>query len=259
MPWAARRRFIITFAFVAIVAALAISWIFRAFYTVATCVDGVQNQGEQGVDCGGPCQYICAYQALKPKIVFTRAFFSGTKTVGVAALITNQNATIAAKDVPYTVTLYGENQVFVHRVTGTVDLPAGATVPVYVPGVSVGNQQTIRAFLEIEDTAPTWFTLRTDPRPHLTTANAVLGGTPDLPRIDAPITNDTAVSLTDVKVIVFVSNTRGDVIAASQTILPDLPARGSATATFTWGSAFSETPATIEVFPVLPLPAPLES
>ena len=24
-----------------------------------TCYDGIQNQGEQGVDCGGPCQSVC--------------------------------------------------------------------------------------------------------------------------------------------------------------------------------------------------------
>ena len=25
-----------------------------------TCYDGVKNQGEQGIDCGGPCQAACA-------------------------------------------------------------------------------------------------------------------------------------------------------------------------------------------------------
>ena len=31
--------------------------------SVATCLDGIQNQGEDGKDCGGPCS-ACGMQSL---------------------------------------------------------------------------------------------------------------------------------------------------------------------------------------------------
>ena len=35
----------------------------KEFAVTATCTDKIQNQGEEGIDCGGPCPYACE----KPK------------------------------------------------------------------------------------------------------------------------------------------------------------------------------------------------
>jgi hypothetical protein len=36
-----------------------INTINQMYGCTATCADGIQNQGEEGVDCGGPCRRIC--------------------------------------------------------------------------------------------------------------------------------------------------------------------------------------------------------
>ena len=81
-----------------------------------------------------------------------------------------------------------------------------------------------------------------------------LDGASSTPRIDAVLGNGSVTALVSVPVVVVVHDSGGKVIAASQTIVPSIPAQGQATATFTWNAPFPGIPATIEVVPVIPLP-----
>jgi hypothetical protein len=253
MNWAARRRFIILLIIGVVVTAFLAILSISVFYKAPSCSDGIQNQDESGIDCGGPCAYLCIEQMRTPTVLFTKALPASLGHTDVIASIENRNVA-AAKGVPYKVTLYGANQVFVQEVTGTVDLPPSSTVPVYVQGISSGNQKVLRAFLTIAPTAPQWFTSKSYQRGVVTVANTTLAGTADAPRIDATLVNASVTAFNNVQVVVIVHDTLGDVLAASQTIVPSISTQGQATATFTWNRAFLSTPATIEVVPVIPLP-----
>ncbi|MFA6503223.1 MAG: hypothetical protein WCT45_03155 [Candidatus Paceibacterota bacterium] len=253
MNWAARRRLIILLIIGAIIVAFFAVLSISIFYKAPSCSDGVQNQEEAGVDCGGPCAYLCQEGQRPPTVLFTKALQTSVGHTDVIASVENANAA-AAKGVPYSVVLYGANSLFIQEVTGTIDLPPMSKVPVYVVGIPSGKQKVVRAFLTIEPTAPKWFVLNDDARSQLSVTNTTLGGTEDAPRVDATVTNAGVAAFDTVQVVVLVHDTKGDVIAASQTIVPLVPAQGQATATFTWNSAFPSAPATIEVVPVLPLP-----
>ncbi|KKU42980.1 MAG: hypothetical protein UX56_C0001G0015 [Candidatus Azambacteria bacterium GW2011_GWD2_46_48] len=46
-----------------------------AFRSPASCFDKIQNQGEEDIDCGGPCATACEEKELKPlEIFFQRKF-----------------------------------------------------------------------------------------------------------------------------------------------------------------------------------------
>jgi hypothetical protein len=164
------------------------------------------------------------------------------------------NATAAAKNVPYKITLYGDHEALIQEVTGTIDLPPSSTVPVLLLGAQSGRQKVTQAFLTIDSAAPKWFAMPSDSRVKPVVSNTSLGGAANAPRIDAVLSNASAADMTNVQVIIFVHDAQGEVIAASQTILPTIPAQGQTTATFTWSSAFRSVPSTIEVIPVIPLP-----
>ena len=135
---------------VAFVAVLSIS----IFYKTPTCSDGVQNQGEASVDCGGPCPYLCTDQVRAPTVLFTQAIDNGNGRVDIVASIENRNATAAAKNVPYTATLYTAQGTIAREISGVLDLPPSATVPLYLPGVLSGVGTVTRAFLTIDPSAP---------------------------------------------------------------------------------------------------------
>ena len=49
-------------------------WIYQSTRPVLTCFDKIQNQDEEGVDCGGKCQILCRADSIKP-IVYWQRFF----------------------------------------------------------------------------------------------------------------------------------------------------------------------------------------
>ena len=254
MSWAARRRFIILLIVGAIVVAFLAIVSIATFYQTQSCSDERQNQDEVGIDCGGPCPYLCTIEQQPPTVLFTKTIRNGTERIDVIASIENKNATAAAKNVPYSITLYGTDQTLIQQVSGVLDLPPGATVPVYVPGVTSGNQKIANAFLEIASSSPQWFKMATDSRIIPIVSNTTLGGSTAAPRITAILTNSSVTALSNVQAIVFVRDAQNDVIAASKTVVPTIPAQGQATATFTWNGAFSSQATSVQVVPIIPLP-----
>jgi len=254
MSWAARRRFIILLIIGAIIVAFFASVLTATFYKTPSCSDGVQNQNEAGIDCGGPCAYLCTALVQPPTILFTKAIQNNEGRTDIVAEIENKNVNAAAKNVPYRITLYDTGQALIQEVSGIIDLPPGIRVPIYVPGIASGKQTVIRAFLTIDPLSPQWFVMTAAERSVPIVSNTTLGGTTAAPRIEAVLTNSTVNAFTNVQVIVLVHGEQKDVIAASRTIVPRIPAQGQATATFTWNDAFLSAPASIEVVPIIPLP-----
>ncbi|MGB7957707.1 MAG: hypothetical protein WCF77_02590 [Minisyncoccia bacterium] len=76
---------------------------------VPSCFDNVQNQGETGVDCGGPCAKVClpAATASITSIGTVRIFSPLAGHATVIAQLENANSDLAAASFDYVVTLYG--------------------------------------------------------------------------------------------------------------------------------------------------------
>ncbi len=254
MSWAGRRRFIILSILGAVVLAIAAVTIIATLHHTPSCTDGIQNQGEQGVDCGGPCPYLCSANENPPTVLFTALVGNGQGRTDVIAEIENKNTDAAAKNVPYTIALYNASHVLVRDISGSVDLAPGATVPVYLPGVESGTHTVTSAFLSIDPAEVHWYRLASDPRIVPQVSNVVVAATSTAPLITATLDNPSTDLLTQVLAIVLVHDERGNVIAASQTIVPTIPPLGSATATFAWNVPFQGTAITTEVIPVIPLP-----
>jgi hypothetical protein len=253
MSWAARRRFIILFIIGATSAAFLAVVLIATLTEAPSCSDGARNQGEDEIDCGGPCPYLCAAFMQPPKVLFTRAISNGAERTDIIASVENKNPAAAAKDVPYKVQV-SAGKFVLREVSGTLDLPPGATVPVFIPGIFSGKQKAATAFLDIVPSSTQWFSMDAGSRVVPLVSDPRQSGTPDAPRIEATLTNPGAATLANVRAVVLVRNASADVIAASETVVPAIPAFGTATAVFTWNNAFSDTPASIEVVPIIPLP-----
>jgi hypothetical protein len=77
-----------------------------------SCFDGIQNEGEQGIDCGGPCAKLCIPSTIQLiSLLGTAHVFSpiaGHATF--LAQIENANSGFAASSFDYTVTFYGPDE-----------------------------------------------------------------------------------------------------------------------------------------------------
>jgi hypothetical protein len=253
MSWAGRRRLIILLIIGGVVVALLAIVLSSVLYKAPSCFDGIQNEGETGIDCGGPCAP-CASQEEAPTVLFTKAVSNGQGRIDVVAEIENKNGNAAAQNVSYTITLYGTGQTLIGQASGTVDLPPSATVPIFVPGLASGNPTISGAFLTLNSPSIDWISMSSNSLVVPTVSTPQLGGTVSAPSITASLMNASPLPMTNIRAIVLVHDSSGDVIAASATVVPRVPAQGSATAFFNWNGPFVGTPALIEVIPVIPLP-----
>jgi hypothetical protein len=74
-----------------------------------SCFDNVQNEGEQGVDCGGPCAKLCIPSSIQPisTLGAVRVFPLPGGNITILAQLENANSDYAASSFNYAVTLYG--------------------------------------------------------------------------------------------------------------------------------------------------------
>lgn len=79
-----------------------------------SCSDGIQNQGEAGVDCGGPCS-ACPWQLQNElEVISAKAIKTQENYFDLVAKIKNQNKDAGAKSFSYAFNLYdsGNNLIF---------------------------------------------------------------------------------------------------------------------------------------------------
>jgi len=254
MSWATKRRLIILCIVGASFGALFALLSFATLYKAPSCVDGLQNQDETGIDCGGGCAYLCSAAMQPPTVLFTKILDNGTGRTDVLASIENKNQNSATREIPYRVTLFDANQVLIQEVRGVLELPPGTTIPLFIPGIAVGKQTVTKAFLTLDDSQVKWYTLSSSDRVLPVVVDTKDVGTETQPRIEATLQNTSVTPLRDVSTLILVHDVRGQVIAVSETLIPLIPAQGEAKATFTWNGSFTGVPAVFEVIPRVPLP-----
>lgn len=247
------RRRLIIIGIIAAVIALALGvFYFAAIHVPPSCTDRKQDQGEEGVDCGGPCAYLCTASEAPPSARFARALSPVPGRIDVIAYIDNPNADAAAKALPYTIELYDSSNAIVAKKEGTVDLPPAATVPVFVPAIASGSASSTRAFITFDAPAHLWYRSTGDRLvPQVGDALLALG---DAPRITAEATNPGTATLQDVAFVATIFDASGNAIAASHTVVPAIAPRATVPLVFTWPSAFGGAVSRIEILPVASLP-----
>ena len=108
---------------------------------VPTCYDGIQNQGEQGVDCGGPCAIACvpanvsAISTVGPVYVFV-----GDSThVTLLAQVQNTNVGFAVPSFNYRFDLFTASNTLVQSVSGQSFMYSGELKWLLAPNVAVAQ------------------------------------------------------------------------------------------------------------------------
>lgn len=115
----------------------------------ATCFDGIQNQGENGVDCGGPC-ISCELKGLEIVVNKVRFFPAGNYQVNVIAEATNPSINYAAR---FHYNLYIANRFGLRMrvVDGTTVILPSETKYLVVPAIDVNYRDIGAAKLVVRE------------------------------------------------------------------------------------------------------------
>jgi hypothetical protein len=107
-----------------------------------SCFDGIQDQGEQGIDCGGPCARPCASVNVQPIVPLGGvSFFSPVPGIESALVkLENANASSGASSFDYTIMLYGaDGSTTAASVQGSSFIYPNEVKYIVVPRVSVAT------------------------------------------------------------------------------------------------------------------------
>ncbi len=222
----------IVFAFFGIVA---FGIYHQATNVAATCFDHKQNEGEAGVDCGGPCSNYCSYQLTDPVVEWVRVFPVTPGIVHAVAYIRHGYPIAAAQHVGYEFKLYDDQNNLLADRTGTTFLGTAGTTAIVETLIPINPNSTVSVArfsfidpLSWQKVSPLFSqaVINTD---H-TLIESFEAGT----RLTAVLQNQSRLNFSNLDVVALFYDKDGNTITASKALLPSLPALQSQTVYFTW-------------------------
>lgn len=119
------KQFLFASFYILLVAAI-VYGIFNIYHVDPTCYDKVQNQGEEGIDCGVVCNVLCDAQPLPFQIKSTHLLRSGEGYDFVAEVF-NPNSLYGAREVVFEVIYKDANEREIVRRPGIFYILPGQT------------------------------------------------------------------------------------------------------------------------------------
>lgn len=246
--WGTRRRNLIITIFLCGVFVLIAITSFNFFYKDPNCFDGKQNQGETGIDCGGPCALLCPHETVAPLVKWNRYFEVVPGIYNAVAYIENQNPHAKTENVNYKFTLFDDKNVILAENYGSVDLRPAEIIPVIADAMNTGRMIPSRMTFEI-DREVVWH--RAEQRPRLIRLkNEQLFYDNRAPRVSAELENTSHFPVKNIKLIVILYNNEGNAVGVSRTMVEEILSNQIRNVLFTWPQDFSSTVSRFEIFPL---------
>lgn len=251
MSWSARRQLLIIFILLFVFGGGTFSYYYFFVKTPASCFDGRQNQGESGIDCGGPCSAICESEVIPLSVEWTRPFKLQDGKYDVAAMVENRNISFGISKFAFTFSTFDENNVHITDKSGTVFINPNEKVLIFTSELDSGKRSVARAFLEFSDNIKEQGWARVgdiSEKPRLSVENErVVEG--DTPRLYADILNSSPYDIKNIEVSAVVYDENDNAIAASKTLVNILAQGSKQPVVFTWPAPFSAKWKRVDILP----------
>jgi hypothetical protein len=235
IPWGIKRQ-LSAFAVFATVVLVIVAGIVYFFRPEPTCFDDKQNQGEDRVDCGGPCSP-CAQDVKDLAVLWSRVLIVKEGVADAAALIENQNQFLGSKKLVYAIKLYDEDNILVAVRENTTFVDAGGRFLIFEPNIITQERAPNKALIEIRDID--WEVIEP----------AVLGIdvlrrrmllTEQPPRLEIDIKNQADETHRNIEATVVLFGARDEVKGFSRTVIDKLDINAERTLLFTWPQVIDE-------------------
>lgn len=209
-------------------------------------MDNVQNQGEFGVDCGGPCAP-CELKHPKPITTFwARAVKVRDNVFDAAALIQNQNEVLSSGHVVYEFALFDEFGL-VTKKTGETYLLAQERTPVVEPSIVTTRDPSRVEFRIVridwqvrKDIHPNVFAERRE-------YNVITAGEKKQGVVDTSIFNSTPYDYRSIDLSVLVLDKDGNLLGTNRSVLEHVRAGSHNPVRLIWPSELPGNVASVEV------------
>ncbi len=212
-----------------------------------TCFDDLANQDETGIDCGGSCERICSSAVAPLKVLWVRPFAVTPDMYSVVALIENPNLDYGVAEFEYNLHLSGETGETIITKNGTAQALAKDQFIIFESNL-ITEESVARAFIDISDDLY-WQELEIQ-KPSLSVVQKEFTREPS-PKLRAIVSNQSVRDLSDVMVVVVLSDSSGNAFAVSRTIVELLPRLSEREIFFTWPQPFDTSPTFVDFYPLV--------
>lgn len=244
-PWALKRRLLYGVPFVSFWTILLLVVVYIHTYQPATCADGIQNNGERGIDCGGDCVRICAADALAPSVIWSQSFEIEPGQYNAVAYVENKNLGAATDRLRYTFRLFSDNDLLAQR-SGVTTLPPNSTYPIFEGRIETDPTRPVsRTEILLEPVAYWW--PATIGRNQFRTVSQILLSADNRPRLEVELENVLIPDAQEVEIVATIFDAAGNPLTASQTFRDLIPGRNTDTLVFTWPKSIAKTVRTCDV------------
>jgi len=216
-----------------------------------TCSDNTQNQGEKGVDCGGPCDVLCQSQVTDLNILWSRSFKVVDGIYNAVAYIENPNFEGGIKSLPYTFKLRDKENIIVAERLGNVFVPPGEVVAVFEPSIKTGKRVSHLTTFSIDEERHMWEKMESyeNPLKVMNIKRKLYGSSP---KLEAEIKNTSIEEVSDISVTVTIFNKENNAIGVSETYVSSLAGGNSTSIVFTWPRSFQEEISKVDIKTQIP-------
>ncbi len=246
MDFRARRQLAVLGVIAVVVGGIGF-FIFRAGLPDPSCRDDRKNQGEEAVDCGGPC-VSCVLREQKPvEIFWTRFVQVRGNTYDVAAEVRNPNVKLAAVSFGYEFKLFDTAGVAVASRRGRAFLYPGETAHLVEIGLLFGRT-VARASLVIGEVQ--WqLSDAVGPDVIAGSKEYAVEGDPSMlvSTVRAIVANRGITDVSDIAVSALVFDQNGNLLGTHRTLINELAAGLSKSVSFVWPSLFPMVPSSLMV------------
>lgn len=214
-----KKRMIIIAAYV--FAAIIFGWILRYLFSAsATCMDHKMNQGEKGIDCGGPCTPCKQVEQALPLSVVEKAITSGGgKTFDAVVRIQNPNPSLGLSNFSYELVLKDMSGKRIGSSSGSTYILPGEKKYVIANGITVdGTDQPV--YMDVNLGEQKWINVNDSLRGVQISTRGVRYGKiqgSEGTEVQDVIRNDSDYEFKKVNIVVIVRNPEGKIIALNST------------------------------------------
>ena len=213
-----------------------------------TCFDGLQNQNETGIDCGGVCQKICKDQALPLITRWAQVFPVRSGFADAAAYIVNPNPSFELTTVRYRFKIYDADEQLVAERDGVTFVNAAEQFIIYEPLIAVRERVIRRAFIELTPQENlVWHRSGAGRLAQFTLQDKTVSLDP-VPTLSAAVHNNSAFDAKDVSAVGVLYDDHGNAMGVSATKLDTVARLADTPVLWTWPNPFLSPIASSEIY-----------
>lgn len=240
----------ITIIFIYITIFLLISTaLYYLFRTKPTCTDKIQNQGEVGVDCGGPCSACPEIPKAENLKVIEKAIISSEDGKYDALVkITNPNSQLGVSRLNYSFNILDSAGKIIAKSSGVSFILPGETKYILAFNLSLEEKPEDLDF-QISSFEWSEFTEFKSPDIALYAKEFSLagGGDPGFAKLTARMRNQSGYDFRQIGIYVVIRGSDGSPLAVNKTIFNDVRANEEREINFRWNSQFPVDPITAKI------------